>query len=191
MKTISTIVCLAALLSGCSHENREPNTAYENAPRGQAEESTVTRIPNKPVPEVNQTPSERAQTAAPETDHYTGTGERGSDALQVAPATPGATSAAEPDNTRVNRRDRDGDTMTPMDQGSSESDRAITAEIRKAVVGDGTLSFTAKNVKIITKDGNVVLRGPVKNEEERAAIRAKAARVAGASRVTDQLEVAK
>jgi osmotically-inducible protein OsmY len=78
-----------------------------------------------------------------------------------------------------------------MDQGNSESDRAITAEIRKAVVGDATLSFTAKNVKIITKDGNVVLRGPVKNVDERAAIQAKAVRVAGPSRVDNQLEVTK
>jgi osmotically-inducible protein OsmY len=109
----------------------------------------------------------------------------------VDPATPGATVADEPDNTGVNRRDRDLDTMTPMDQGTSDDDRAITAEIRKAVVGDGTLSFTAKNVKIITKDGNVVLRGPVKSEHERASILAKANRVAGPSRVTNQLEVAK
>ena len=184
MKTITTLVCLAALLAGCSDQKREPNTAYESTPRPQTEESTVRRIPNKPVPEA----SEHARTTPAATDQSTG--EHAWDSLQVAPATPGDT-ATDPDNTRVNRRDRDGDTMTPMDQGSSESDRAITAEIRKAVVGDGTLSFTAKNVKIITKDGNVVLRGPVKSEDERAAIRAKAARVAGASRVDDQLEVAK
>jgi hyperosmotically inducible protein len=78
-----------------------------------------------------------------------------------------------------------------MDQGGSESDRKITQQIRQAVVNDGSLSFTAKNVKIITVDGKVTLRGPVKTEQERAAIEAAAKRIAGAAVVDNQIEVKK
>ena len=77
-----------------------------------------------------------------------------------------------------------------MDQGTSEADRKTTQQIRQAVVDDKTLSFTAKNVKIITKDGKVTLRGPVKNSAEKATIDSIARKVAGAQ-VDDQLEVAK
>jgi hypothetical protein len=185
MKTVTTLVCTAALLAGCSHEKPTTRTPYEST-RDERTTTTVRKIDNdRPSRGVAH---ERDGTASAEDARA---GERTSDPLQVAPATPGTTIADEPDNTRANRRDRDIDLMTPMDQGTSEDDRAITAEIRKAVAGDSRLSFTAKNVKIITKDGNVVLRGPVKNEDERASILAKANRVAGPSRVTSQIEVSK
>jgi hyperosmotically inducible protein len=76
-----------------------------------------------------------------------------------------------------------------MDQGSSEGDRKITQEIRQAVVRDGSLSFTAKNVKIITINGKVTLRGPVKTDAESAAIEAEAKDIAGAGQVDNFLEV--
>lgn len=105
----------------------------------------------------------------------------------------GATPAAgtKPDNTGVNKRDRDDKTLTPMDQGESEADRKITQQVRQAVMKDGSLSFSAKNVKIITINGKVTLRGSVKNAEERAAIERAAAQVAGTGRVDSQLEIAK
>ena len=99
------------------------------------------------------------------------------------------TSAPAPDNSRVNARDQSGKTLTPMDQGPSEGDRKITQQIRQAVVKDGSLSFTAKNVKIITINGKVTLRGPVKTDAERSAIEAAAKSVAGAGQVDNQLEV--
>jgi len=78
-----------------------------------------------------------------------------------------------------------------MDQGSSESDRKITRDIRQAVMSDSSLSFTAKNVKIITRDGKVTLRGSVKSAAERTAIEAAARRVVGnGALVESQLEVA-
>jgi len=78
-----------------------------------------------------------------------------------------------------------------MDQGSSEADRKITSDIRKALMSDGNLSFTAKNVKIITIDGKVTLRGPVKTAAERTAVEAAARKVAGSgARVESQLELA-
>jgi osmotically-inducible protein OsmY len=93
------------------------------------------------------------------------------------------------DNTGVNERDGDKDTLTALDQSNDEVDREITQKIRKAVIDDDSLSFTAKNVKIITVDRKVTLRGPVKSAAERATIAAAARRVAGA-RVDNQLEVA-
>ena len=96
-----------------------------------------------------------------------------------------------PDNSRVNARDRDPKALTPMDQGGSEADRKITQAIRQAVVKDGSLSFTAKNVKIITINGKVTLRGPVKSDAERASIEAAAKSAAGVTQVDNQLEVKK
>jgi osmotically-inducible protein OsmY len=78
-----------------------------------------------------------------------------------------------------------------MDQGSSASDREITQQIRKDLMKDKTLSFTAKNVKVITINGKVTLRGPVKSEAERTAIEAAARRAAGGGQVDSQLEISK
>jgi osmotically-inducible protein OsmY len=92
-------------------------------------------------------------------------------------------------NTGVNKRDRNESNLTPIDQGSSDSDTKITQQIRQSVIDDGSLSFTAKNIKIITQKGKVTLRGPVNNAQERATIETKAIRIAGANRVDNQLEV--
>ena len=100
------------------------------------------------------------------------------------------TPAVEPDNTGRNVRDRGGETKTPGDQSESEADRTITQNIRQALTADDTLSTNAKNVKIITSDGTVTLRGPVKSEKEKADIEAKAKQVAGVRQVDNQLEVA-
>ena len=94
------------------------------------------------------------------------------------------------DNTDKNDRDRDPAALTPGDQGENEADRTITQKIRQAVVANDTLSMNAKNVKIITNDGTVTLRGPVKSEKEKSDIEAKAKQVAGVKRVDNQLEVA-
>lgn len=94
------------------------------------------------------------------------------------------------DNTDKNERDRGDDTLTPMDQGESEADRTITQQIRQGVVGADEISAGAKNVKIITVDGVVTLRGPVESATEKANIAALATKVAGVKRVDNQLEVA-
>src|SRR5262245_41669991 len=72
----------------------------------------------------------------------------------------GICAAADADNSGRNVRDRGDKTLTPMDQGGSEADRTITQDIRKAVVANDHFSTDAKNVKIITVDGVVTLRGP-------------------------------
>jgi osmotically-inducible protein OsmY len=94
-----------------------------------------------------------------------------------------------PDNTGRNERDRSGATLTPGDQSESKADRTLTQRIRKAVVKDKSLSTTAHNIKIITNNGIVTLRGPVKTEQERDKIAAKATHIAGVKQVDNQLEV--
>ena len=107
----------------------------------------------------------------------------------AAPADRSSAPGTKPDNSKVNQRDQSSAALTPMDQGSSESDRKITQQIRQDLMKDKSLSFTAKNVKIITIDGKVTLRGPVKSDAERSAIEAAARRVTG--NVDSQLEVSK
>lgn len=96
-----------------------------------------------------------------------------------------------PDNTKVNKRDTNSLALTPMDQKENETDLKITQQIRQAVMADGSLSFTAKNVKIITQNGKVTLRGPVNTSQERSAIEAAARKVAGTAQVDNQIEVKK
>ncbi|HUP81690.1 MAG TPA: BON domain-containing protein [Pirellula sp.] len=92
------------------------------------------------------------------------------------------------DNTAVNKRDRDSATKTPLDQNENKKDIGITADIRKRVV-DTKMSVNAQNVKIITQDGKVTLRGPVKTADEKKQIEEMARSVAGENNVDSQLEV--
>lgn len=107
----------------------------------------------------------------------------GDDADQAAEA-----NEYEPDNTGRNVRDRDDRTPTSEDQSESKQDRMLSQKIRQAIVDDDALSITAHNVKIITVDGVVTLRGPVKNAQEREMVGAKAVKIAGAGKVKNQLE---
>jgi osmotically-inducible protein OsmY len=93
------------------------------------------------------------------------------------------------DNTRKNERDRSGETATSGDQSNNQEDVKITAAIRRAVVGDKSLSMTAKNVKIITANGTVTLRGPVNNDAEKTKIAELAQSAAGNAKIDNQLEV--
>ncbi|HEY6467470.1 MAG TPA: BON domain-containing protein [Candidatus Acidoferrales bacterium] len=91
-----------------------------------------------------------------------------------------------PDNTRVNK---DQAPPTADQQQMNSSDRDTTQQIRKAIHDDDSLSSYAHNIKIITQDGKVTLRGPVRSEDEKRNVEAKAVSVAGRDNVTDQLEV--
>jgi osmotically-inducible protein OsmY len=95
-----------------------------------------------------------------------------------------------PDNSGKNIRDRAPNAVTPFTQSNNRTDVEITRRIRRALVKDKSLSMMAKNVKVITNDGTVTLRGPVKSERERATIADYAGQIAGAGNVTDLLEVA-
>jgi osmotically-inducible protein OsmY len=97
--------------------------------------------------------------------------------------------AAAPDNSAVNVRDRAPDAMTAGQQSNVKSDVELTREIRRAVVKDDSLSTLAHNVKIVAANGSVILRGPVKTEQEKVDIANKAQAIAGANKVDNQLEV--
>jgi osmotically-inducible protein OsmY len=95
----------------------------------------------------------------------------------------------ETDNTATNERDRSGETKTSGDQSNSSVDLKITQAIRQVLMKDGELSTTAKNIKVITENGQVTLRGPVKNAEEKARVDKLAKSAAGGAKIVDQLEV--
>lgn len=101
---------------------------------------------------------------------------------------PGA-SGNQADNTSRNTRDRGQDTLTPLDQGNSQSDTDTTAQIRKAITDRKGLSINAQNVKIITDNGHVTLRGPVDSSEEKRIIGDIGKRIAQPAHVDNQIEV--
>ena len=197
----SALLCLAGL-AACS--NKTQDTAV-NDPSYVDEQRQVTEPTMKPAsleaakpaPATTPTPTptsdDRATpTTAPLVADTKGTNPndfksttRTDDTKKPVPAD------AAPDNTKVNERDTNNATPTPGDQGNNASDLKITQKIRQAVMADGALSFTAKNVKIITQNGKVTLRGPVNSEDERSRIEAAARKVAGTAQVDNQLEVKK
>lgn len=109
-------------------------------------------------------------------------------ATRITANRPTTTEPIDRTNTGVNVRDRDSTAKTPLDQNENTADIQITADIRKRVV-ETKMSVNAHNVKIITQDGMVTLRGPVKTEDEKQTIGQFAAAVAGADKVDNQLEV--
>ncbi len=93
------------------------------------------------------------------------------------------------DNTGQNTRDSGGETFTPPDQFENEVDRTLTQNVRKALMDDTTLSTNAQNIKIITRDGTVTLRGVVASVSEKQMIVAKVEQMAGVDDCEDELEV--
>lgn len=104
---------------------------------------------------------------------------------------PGAkTSDHEPDNTRVNERDRKHGAKTADQQKMNKPDRELTAKIRRAVIADKMLSTNGHNVKIVTVDGMVTLKGPVKSDAEMKSILAKATEITGSeAKVMNEMSV--
>jgi hyperosmotically inducible protein len=99
-------------------------------------------------------------------------------------------STPKPDNTKVNKRDRNPGEVTADQQKGNAADRELTKKIRQSIMADKALSSYAHNIKIISQDGAVTLKGPVKSDDEKKAVVAKAVAVAGsADKVTDQVSV--
>lgn len=105
-------------------------------------------------------------------------------------ASAGSAVGTQPDNTARNRMDRDSEAKSPIDQSNSSADIKITADIRRAIMDDKSISTNAQNCKIITdKSGVVTLRGPVDSQAEKDSIESIAKAIAGASRVVNELEI--
>jgi len=107
----------------------------------------------------------------------------------VSVAAMAADDKTKPDNTAINERDRFRETQMSGDQSNSSADLKTTQAIRQALMKDSELSTTTKNIKIITNNGQVTLRGPVKNAHEKAKIDQLAKSAAGGVKIDDQLDV--
>jgi hyperosmotically inducible protein len=96
----------------------------------------------------------------------------------------------EPDNTKVNKRDRDRSEPTADQQKGNVSDRDMTKRIRQSIMADKSLSTYAHNVKVISQNGVVTLKGPVRSEDEKKAIESKAMEVVGSGgRINNEMSV--
>jgi len=182
----------------------QPNTGPDYTPAASDGVATAnadtTRAHNatQPAPVLNAPGNDTATNSGTASANRDGTWGTDSDRNASADRSTGNAAAApadrtthtDADNSRVNKRDKNDAALTPMDQGGSEADRKLTQQVRQELMKDKSLSFTAKNVKIITVNGKVTLRGPVKSEAERSAIEAAARRAAGSTGSVDsQLEV--
>jgi len=168
-----------ALVVGCA--DRDTRTTRRSTTDREVSKSTTTATPG--------TTTNRDLTATPESSTTTQT--ETSERTVNKPVITDPNAKRDADNTGVNKRDADRDlTKTPIDQNENKKDVNITAEIRKRVT-DTKASINAQNVKIITQDGKVTLRGPVKTDNEKQMIERIALDVAGAGNVDNQLEVEK
>ena len=168
MKTL-TVSCLLVLGACSSSENSQPPAASVQSEVSAGGDSAHVR--------QRVAPHDASEQRARGDDH----------AEPIETVTP----VADPhpaNNTGVNERDTHAAALTPGDQRENATDLQITQQIRQAVMADDALSFTAKNAKIITQNGHVTLRGPVKNAAERSAIAAHANSVAS-GHVDNQLEI--
>jgi len=94
------------------------------------------------------------------------------------------------DNTKVNQRDRAKGAVTADQQKENAADRELTQKIRRAIMNDKTLSSYAHNVKVVSQDGRVTLKGPVRTEAEKKSVETKATEVAGEGHVTSEISIA-
>jgi len=109
-------------------------------------------------------------------------------AVLAGPVAHGQQSA--PDNTKTNQGDANKGATTADQQKMNAVDQYITKQIRSSITKDKSLSTYAHNIKIITQAGIVTLKGPVRSEDEKSAVEAKAQKIAGNSNVTSELTVA-
>lgn len=186
MKKLS--VCSAVLLLVCGacasdEPNRRPaaTPATEPEPRAHVREherthgAEVEAVKTADVPADADRRETQARAEAPDS--------RAHDDVQTADDH--ARHAA--DNTRHNVTDRHDTAVTPLDQGNHTSDLEIARKIRQAVTGDDSLSLEAKNVKIISEEGEVTLRGSVKTDSEKRTIENYARQTVGAGHVHNEL----
>jgi hyperosmotically inducible protein len=100
-----------------------------------------------------------------------------------------ATSTAAGDNSKVNQRDQNKAEPTADQQQNNRSDLDVTKEIRQSITKDKSLSSYAHNVKVISQNGKVTLKGPVRSDDEKSAVEAKAAQVVGPANINDEMTV--
>jgi osmotically-inducible protein OsmY len=97
--------------------------------------------------------------------------------------------APDADNTVNNKPDHAGSGTTADVQRNDKGDLQLTASIRQSIVADSSLSTYAHNVKIVVENGQATLKGPVRTQEEKSTIAAKAAAIVGRDHVVDEMNV--
>ncbi len=195
MKTLIIALTCSLIAAACGSSSTRPAHDATSGPEATASTQSNTAAAAQPALATSQSayatadttvetramPDKRANGASPYANKKPVT-----TAIEANPGVADETKNA--DNTKTNTRDRH-NSLTPMDQGNSAAETKITANIRKGIIGEKDVSFTGKNVKIITVGTRVTLRGPVKDDKERAVIEGIAKRTAGVSDVDNQLEI--
>ncbi len=110
-------------------------------------------------------------------------------AAQQSPTASDGAQAPAGDNTKMNEQDRTDNPTTAQQQKENPADRELTQHVRQAIMQDKSLSTYAHNVKIISRNGTVTLKGPVRSDSEKQALEAKANDVAGKDNVVNDLTV--
>lgn len=198
------IISVAFVGLGCSHRGDTPEAA--SAPRTtpttvvatRGHEQYVFESPADTTPGQKRAPNATTvdkQQAAPGSNemraksNFVGPGTHLDDSGNTVTVPPGESdeNQAEPSTSQTEQAEQA--PPTALDQGESERDVTLTAQIRRALMGEPSLSFDAKNVAIVSKDGNVTLRGVVKSQSERSAVDNFARRIAGERAVDNRIEV--
>ncbi len=175
MKRYIYSLLLAAGALGCSHNSRGSQTAkadYNPRVKAPLVAGQHNPVPGNGLESPTALPKHRAR------DEIASSGDSIPESMHRRSASAPGTAL-----------DRRGDTLTPMDQGEGESDLNLTQALRSALVANEALSFDSKNIKIISRDGKVTLRGSVPTLRERNLIDEAATQLAGAHYVDNQLEV--
>jgi len=196
--SLCAAVTAACGLAGCEKIDTGKGPVVEsskpshdvNKPTNDAAPGTLPRDANR-TPPVS--PPVTPPVTAPGTATPNDTPSRAS--TSTAPGTTADTTpppGTRPDNTAINQRDAADLTKakTPIDQDENQADINTTANIRKRVLEQDNFSVNARNVKIMTSQGMVTLRGPVNSKQEADTIGQIAKEVAGDGKVDNQLEVA-
>lgn len=169
MRIAFALISAALLaLTGCDSTNRPASNT--NKPG--------TTTPSSATPNTTSPSTTTPRTTTPSTTTTTTT---------TTDTTPDPSSPA--DNTDKNKRDRDASAKTPIDQNENQADIDITSKIRQEILDQDGMSVNARNVKVITADGKVTLRGPVDSADEQKKITEIAKKVAGDDKVDDHIEV--
>jgi osmotically-inducible protein OsmY len=78
----------------------------------------------------------------------------------------------------------------PGQQKINAADLDLAKRVRQSIIADKSLSTEAHNLKVISRNGVVTLKGPVHSEDEKKAVMSKAIEVVGSrTRVSNQMSV--
>jgi hypothetical protein len=182
-----TVIAISMTVAGCAHGPEQPSVQSSEA-IASVEQVTLPQASNEGEPTTLNDAPRHAQDSQNAT-----VGEYVLPANEQPSTTAPQVQTPDPDFAKFDeiRRRVDGEPELggPSDQGTSEIDRKLTERIRKAVLSDPRLSYNAKNIKIVTRDGQVTLRGTVNNAKERAALEEIATRASGSDRVDSEVKV--